>query len=310
MAGPSFLALDSKSKRLFVLAGSEALQEGSQDGRTDLLWFDKNAREFRPFLPGISATDVDFSRDGEWIAYVRVTDRSLWVSRGDGTDARQITNPESDLELPKWSPDGRSIAFMATDADKPWRIYVVSADGGKPREATVGTDSQGAPTWSRDSKWLVYGNVQCQEAGNCAIHKIDLATGQEFSVPGSEGLSTARWSPDGRYIAALDSERHEVLAFDSLTERWQKMADGVNGNDLSWSADSRYIFASRPAGDQPEILRISLKDAQAETAVDLSSFAKLTGRIDTWFALAPDGSIILLRTLNANEIYSVAFEDE
>jgi hypothetical protein len=88
------------------------------------------------------------------------------------------------------------------------------------------------------------------------------------------------------------------------------MADGVNGNDLSWSADSRYIFASRPAGDQPEILRISLKDAQAETAVDLSSFAKLTGRIDTWFALAPDGSIILLRTLNANEIYSVAFEDE
>jgi Tol biopolymer transport system component len=199
---------------------------------------------------------------------------------------------------------------MATVADKPWRIYVVSADGGKLWEASIGTDNQGAPTWSPDGRWLVYGNVQCQEAGTCAVHKINLATGQEFTVQGSEGLSTARWSPDGRYIAALDSERHEVLAFDSLTERWQKLADGVNGNDLSWSVDSRHIYASRPAGDQPEILRISLKDAKAETAVDLSSFAKLTGRIDTWFTVAPDGSIILLRALNANEIYSLKFEEE
>jgi Tol biopolymer transport system component len=173
----------------------------------------------------------------------------------------------------------------------------------------VGADSQGAPTWSPDGRWIVYGNVNCEEAGNCAIHKIEMATHQEFTIQGSEGLSTARWSPDGRFIAALNAERHEVWVYDLSTSKWRKLGDGVNGNDLSWSADSSSVYASRPVGNQAEILRISLKDGKAGTAVDLSAFTKLTGRINTWFALAPDSSIIFLRELNAFEIYSISYEN-
>jgi Tol biopolymer transport system component len=199
---------------------------------------------------------------------------------------------------------------MALLPGKPWRIFTVSSSGGVLREASMGTDNQGAPTWSPDGKWLAHGNVECQETGTCAIHEINLSTGQEFTVPGSDGLSTARWSPDGRFIAALNPIGHEVLVFDEARQQWRKVADGVNGNDLSWSADSQYLYASRPAGNQPEILRISVSDAKVETAIDLRSFAALSGQIDTWFALAPDGSIIFSRELSANEIYSFTYSEK
>jgi Tol biopolymer transport system component len=307
---PTDLAADPESTRIFAIGDSAGPQSNIGEGRLDLIRFDVRTREFRPFLPGIAADFVDFSRDGKAIAYIREQDQTLWIAASDGTAARQIEFPTSHLELPRWSPDGKRLAFMAQLPGKPWRIFVDSRDGGKPREASSGTDNQGAPTWSPDGKWLVYGGVECQEPGTCAIHKIDLPTGQEYLVTGSEGLGTARWSPDGRFIAALSPTRHEVLVFSSPTQQWRKLVEGVNGNDLSWSSDSRYLYASRPAGNQPEILRISLKDAKAEAAVDLRSFTEMTGHINTWFALAPDGSIIFSREITANEIYSLTYAEK
>ena len=304
------LALDPKSKKVFALGESAGPENSTGTQRLELLRFDERSNEFRPFLPGIAATDVDFSRDGKWIAYVRRPDQTLWISRADGSSARQVGLQANFLELPRWSPDGRRLAFMALLPGKPWRIFIVSSSGGVPREASMGTDNQGAPTWSLDGKWLANGNVECQETGTCAIHKINLSTGQEFTVPGSDGLGTARWSPDGRFIAALDPIGHEVLVFDEARQQWRKVADGVNGNDLSWSADSQHLYASRPTGNQPEILQISVSDAKVKTVIDLRSLTALSGQIDTWFALAPDESLILLRTISANEIYSLTYSEK
>jgi len=307
---PADLALDPRSKRVFAISDSAVPNDGAGTERLDLFRIDANAREFKPFLPGIFATDVDFSRDGVWIAYIRRSDQTLWISRSDGTSARRVEFPASHFELPRWSPDGKWIAFMAQRPSKPWRIFVVSTDGGNTHEASVGPDNQGAPTWSPDGKWIAYGNVECEATESCAIHKLNISTKQEFKVPGSEDLGTARWSPDGHYIAALNPVSHEILIFDLKSERWRKLFGGVNGNDLAWSADSRYVYASMPTGNQPEILRIALINSSAETAVDLRSFAALAGRIDTWFTLAPDGSIIFLRQLGSNEIYSMAYDEK
>jgi len=304
------LALDRGSRELYALGDYAGLQNNMNSEHLDLLKFDVHSQEFSPFLPGVTADDVNFSRDGRLIAYIRVPDQTLWISRPDGAAVRQIEVHANHLELPRWSPDGKRLAFMAQTAGKPWRIYMVSANGGVPKEASSGTDNQGAPTWSPDGKWMVYGNVECQELGTCAIHKIELSTGRVYTLPGSEGLGTARWSPNGKYIAALNPIGHEVLVFDLKMEQWRKLVDGVNGNDLSWSEDSRYLYASKPAGNYPDILRISLKDSKTETAVDLRSFAAQSGLIDTWFALAPDGSIIFSRAMNANEIYSLAYAEK
>jgi Tol biopolymer transport system component len=198
---------------------------------------------------------------------------------------------------------------MAKLSTRPWRILVIDVLAGKPREASPGNSSQGAPTWSPDGKKLMYGDVECQETGSCAIHEIDVSTGREFTIPGSDGLGTARWSPDGRYIAALNPIRHEVLTYEVATQQWRKLLDGVNGNDLSWSVDSRYLYASKLGGSQPEILRISYKDGKIERVVDLSDYAKLRGRIDTWFAVTPQGCVVFSRELGSNEIYALDYQD-
>lgn len=301
-AGITALGLDRNARTLFVLSGAV--------GGTELLRFNPATRDFIPFLPGIQAKFVDFSRDGRWITYVSLQDKSLWISRADGSESRQVDFQATEIELPRWSPDGRQIAFMAKLPGKPWRIFIVQAEGGTPKEASAGTDNQGAPTWSPDGRWLMYGNVKCEQLGSCAIHKIDLSTGQEYTLPGSEGMGTARWSPDGRSVAALYRGRREIHVLDLVTERWRKVADGINGNDLSWSADSRIIYASRPSGDKPGILRISLSDGKMASAVDLSTFDKLAGNIDTWFGLAPDGSIIFMRSIDKTEVYALHYQEK
>lgn len=299
-AGVGDFAVDRHAQNLYVVRGTP--------DQSELDWFDKAAHAFRPFLPGISARDVDFSRDGRWIAYVRTPENTLWVASPDGASPRQInTSGMTDVELPRWSPNGKWIAFMGKRPGDPYRIFISPAAGGPLRQASHGTDNQGAPTWSPDGRRLIYGRVMCQEEKTCAIEQIDLRTGDESMIPGSEGLSTARWSPDGRYIAALRADKFQVCLLDRTTGKWRKLADNVNGNDLAWAPNSTAVYASQPDGDRPEVIRIALSDDKREPAVDLTNFSKLAGRIDTWFAVTPDDSILFRRMVNGQEIYALHY---
>lgn len=108
-------------------------------------------------------------------------------------------------------------------------------------------------------------------------------------------------------MAALWPDHHWVEVFDVKTEQWRKLADGVTGNDLSWSADSRSLYANNPNGDRPYVIQVSLADGSVKPAVDLSAFKSMTGRIEPWFGITPDDSIIFLRWQDPNEIYALNF---
>ena len=129
---PSFLTLDPKGGRLFAVGDSDAPHGADEGGRMDLFWLDRRTREFRPFLPGTSARDVDFSRDGRWITYVDRSDHTLWICRADGSSPRQIDVPGDVVELPRWSADGKRIALCVLVRNKPWRIFTVSPKGERP----------------------------------------------------------------------------------------------------------------------------------------------------------------------------------
>ena len=90
-------------KRLYVIG---------QQLRGELERYDTRSGEWAPYLSGISADFVDFSRDGQWITYVSFPDQILWRSRIDGSERLQLTRPPMEVLQPSWSPDGGRIAFV------------------------------------------------------------------------------------------------------------------------------------------------------------------------------------------------------
>jgi dipeptidyl aminopeptidase/acylaminoacyl peptidase len=276
--------------------------------RGDLLQFDAKHLAPTTFLPGLSAGYVAFSGDGQWITYARTQDASLWRSRADGTEPLRLTEPPMHVEVSSWSPDGRRIAFMGMAPGKPSRIFLVGRDGGPVEELTVGNDNQGGPSWSPDGKTIVYGNVFGEESKDGWIRRVDLATRKVETVPGSHNFRTARWSPDGKYIAALNWQTREVMLFNVRRAQWTKLAESITGDNINWSSDSQSILVDSPRDEKPVLERIQVRSGLRVTVADLASLQKVPGAF-SWTGLTPNNSPLLLHMHSISEVYALEWTE-
>ena len=284
-------------KKLFVVG---------QSYRGELTRYDAKSHQSAPFLGGISAEYVAFSKDGQWVAYVSYPEGTLWRSRLDGSSRLQLTYPPTDPVLPRWSPDGKQILFFefALSPDKPARIYEIAAEGGSPHPLLPNDPQpQLDPNWSPDGSKIVLGGESNDPAST--IRLLDMASHQISTLPGSEGLYSPRWSPDGRYIAAFSGGSTKILLFNFETGKWTELA----GGDFGWlnlSHDGEYVYVT----DNQEgnaVTRIRISDHKAEQVLDLKNFGT-TGRYGGSLALTPDDSLLLLRNTGTQDVYSVDWE--
>src|SRR5262249_56738831 len=102
--------------------------------RGEVVRYDTAARQFVPFLSGISAFDPTFSSDGKWVAYTAYPDNTLWRSRSDGSERLQLTYSPSDVVYPFISPDGKRVAFGQAGGD----VYGIGMGGGEPHRNCTG----------------------------------------------------------------------------------------------------------------------------------------------------------------------------
>jgi len=284
--------------------------------RAEVVRYDRQTGEFVPYLSGISAEGLDFSRSGEWVAYTSYPDGALWRSKVDGSERRQLTFAPLRAFLPRWSPDAKQIAFMGTVSTSPWKIYLLSAEGGTPQQLLPGDQPEGDPSWSPDGNSIVFGRQVGRqpslEAAAVDIEVIDLRTRQVSKLPGSDGLFSPRWSPTGRYIVALPIAIEDKLTvFDFGTQRWTKLTPFVNYP--SWSRDGEYLYFqdwSKTSEDgSVQIVRLRISDNKLEQIVDLKNLRRLAlGTIINWSGLAPDGSPLLARDVSAQEIYAIEWQ--
>ena len=93
-----------------------------------------------------------------------VPEGTLWRSRIDGSERLQLTNAPMFAILPRWSPDGKQIVFSAGQIGKPWKIFLVSAQGGAAQELLSENLSEMDPTWSPDGKRIAFGRLAFAEA--------------------------------------------------------------------------------------------------------------------------------------------------
>jgi Tol biopolymer transport system component len=258
-----------------------------------------------PYLGGISAEHVSFSKNGDWVAYVAFPEGTLWRSKADGSQRLQLSYPPLYASLPRWSPDGKEIAFFSVTSGKQSRIYVVSADGGIPKELLPNDDHpQADPCWSPDGVSLAFGSPYASAA--TGIRVLDLKTHQITTLPDSQELFSPRWSPDGRYIAAVRWNSQSLLLFDRAKQKWTEVMRGRNVSFPNWSKDSRYIyFLSWP--ENPGVFRMRLSDSVVERTLDLKGFQP-TGYWEDWMGLDPQDDPLLLRDTGLQDVYALDLE--
>jgi len=192
--------------------------------RTEVVRYNGQS-DFPPCLAGISATDLAFSSDGQFVAYASIPEGTLWRSRVDGTQRLQLTAAPLQAALPRWSPDGKQIVFMGQTTNSSWRAYLIGSDGGSATRDLAPSAAAGFdPGWSPDGKSVVLTLNAADEPGLSAagpgIAIVDLQTQKISLLPGAAQYFSPRWSPDGKYIAAITNDAQKLILFDRATQRW------------------------------------------------------------------------------------------
>jgi len=272
----------------------------------ELTRYDVKTGQWSPFLSGLSAQGVSFSKDGQWVAYSTYPEGTLWRSRIDGSERLQLASAPLVTHQAQWSPDGNSVAFMGTEPGKSWQVYIVASDGGAPRAVSPRDRNHGDPSWSPDGTSLAFGTLPYFEPDNAGgIFLLDLETNQVSKVPGSETMFAPHWSPDGRYIAAQTSDSMRQMLFDRNTKQWRVLTSGFAIGYPSWSRDGKYIYYDIEIGEQAGFCRVRVSDGKIERIVSFGDVRRVVGTLGSWGGLAPDDSPLLLRDTSTQEIYAL-----
>jgi eukaryotic-like serine/threonine-protein kinase len=285
--------------------GKEVFTLGIQP-RGKLVRYDSRSKSFVPYLDGQSIYNVDFSKEGQWIAYLSYPDGSLWRSKADGSDKLQLTFPPLRAYLPRWSPDGKQIAFFARKPDLAWKVYIVAADGGEPeRVLPQDTAEETDPNWSPDGNRLVFGEnsfAETRSPQRRALQIVDISTRKIATLPGSDGMFSPRWSPDGQYLLAMPRDSSRLELFDFKTEKWQELVKMPASYPI-WSSDGTYVYFQ--AFSRTAFYRVRVSDRKVEQVASLAGMSQAVGPLGAWSGIAPDGSPMLLLDASIDEIYAV-----
>jgi len=291
-------AVPSKDgKKLFVLGGNPG---------GELVRYDAKSGQFVPFLGGISAFQVAFSRDGEWVSYVTFPDGDLWRSKSDGSQRLQLSFKPTETDWLCWSPDGKRIAFPDFIPGKRIKIHIVPAEGGTTQEVMPGETTDRQPDWSPDGNYLAFIRVWGEDSS--ALHLYDFRSQQVSRLPGSDQVSQPRWSANSRMIAAAAPDSKGLMIFDTAAKKWSKLTDLPVGF-YHWSRDGKYIYFDTLTANEPAIFRVRVADRKLEKVVSLKDLPRRAwGSVGAWTGLAPDDSPLALRDNSTQEIYALDWQ--
>lgn len=231
------------------------------------------------------------SPSGKQIAYVvshvdSEADKELsaiWLMSVETGETRQLTSGTAVDANPKWSPDGKQIAFMSTRSDK-GQLYVIPVDGGEAKQVTTLKQGVGGgPSWSPDSKHLAFTASPIEESRDFSkpyrvtrnvyrfngmeylddvvqsLYVVPVSGGEARRVTTDKCMNAApHWSPDGKsllYLASMFPDKNTAfqpsIRIVNLLDNSIKdvLGDWGYAYEATWLPDGNNIaFVGQPWG--------------------------------------------------------------
>jgi hypothetical protein len=252
-------------------------------------------------LPG---SLVEFSPDGEWIAWLDPSSLTLWRSRRDGSGRLQLTVPPAAVGLFKWSPDSRRLAFVADEAGgrEPGAVHVISRDGGG---LETFADPNGNSVW--DPCWLgeatvAWSNLRGEGAG---VWRAEIGSRSVVKLPGSDLMMGAKCAPDGRVLAARAWSLGYWL-FVPQEGRWESLGQPSDLWYPTWARDGVTVYGL--SLDERAIYRFRVGRPGREKVADLGTIQPTAPWFDAWMGLDPHDAPLVLRSSGLTDLFVLDYE--
>ena len=224
-----------------------------------------------------SVRDAQIAPDGGSVTFSRTSADSggrlrinLWRVPFAGGDPQPLTSAETEDWHPRWSPDGRQLAFLSrTLADRAAaRVFMLPATGGEGRAVTPEREDVMAFAWSPDSRRITY-----LLADRRRLSTVDVASGRaERAVLADVPALAFCWAADGSAIAALTENGVARIALIDGTQSPRLLA--ADAHALPELACSRHgltiAWLTRSAPNQPVRIMTGGQDGDAVREVSIA----------------------------------------
>jgi len=205
-----------------------------------------------------SVADPQISSDGAWIAYTVETidvdadtsSRQIFMASIDGSDVVQLTSDDDSASMPRWSPDGRYLAFLAAKGDDEAKTQVWTLDlrGGEAQNYTDIDQGVESFAWSPDGKRMLLSIVDKSDA-DIAAEKAEEAGEEAKPLP--YVIDRLQFKQDG--VPYLDASRtHLYVIEERLGAPTQITFGAFDDADAVWRPDGNWVAFSSNRTEEPD----------------------------------------------------------
>jgi len=225
--------------------------------------------------PDILGDKIVFAYDGD-----------LWVTTIEGASPIRLTSHPSGEGFPKFSPDGKWIAFMGS-YDGTQDVYLMPAEGGTPKRMTYFPSSAIPLTWTPDSKSIIFMSSFGQNpiSRDAKLYRVAIDGSMPEPLPVDRGVNCS-FSADGRQMLYVrrgnesyywkrykGGQYPDIWMYDFASRQFSRVTDYVGRNAYPmWIGDSMFFNSDRDANGITNLFAQDLKTKAVRQVTKFTDF--------------------------------------